>query len=375
MRHLENIFYLGIKEFRSLYRDIGMLALIAWAFSLGIYVAAHAQPEALQHAPIAIVDDDQTALSTRIADSLYAPYFKKRVVTSSGEADLGMDRGLYSFSLEIPPGFQRDVLAGRQPAMQLNVDATLVSQAFIGAGYIENITASEVAESVQRYRSVSPMPAELVPRILFNPNLTQAWFSAVMEIINNVTMLSIILTGAALIREREHGTIEHLLVMPLTPFEIMASKIWSMGLVVLVAAAFALEVMARGAVGVVISGSVPLFLVGVALTLLATTSMGIFLGTIARSMPQFGLLMILILLPLLLLSGSMTPRESMPMAVQKIMLIAPTTHFVSLAQAILYRGAGLSVVWPQFLAIFGIAVLFISAALVRFRRSIGTMQT
>jgi ABC-2 type transport system permease protein len=352
-----------------------MLALIAWAFSLGIYVAAHAQPEALQHAPIAIVDDDQTALSTRIADSLYAPYFKKRVVTSSGEADLGMDRGLYSFSLEIPPGFQRDVLAGRQPAMQLNVDATLVSQAFIGAGYIENITASEVAESVQRYRSVSPMPAELVPRILFNPNLTQAWFSAVMEIINNVTMLSIILTGAALIREREHGTIEHLLVMPLTPFEIMASKIWSMGLVVLVAAAFALEVMARGAVGVVISGSVPLFLVGVALTLLATTSMGIFLGTIARSMPQFGLLMILILLPLLLLSGSMTPRESMPMAVQKIMLIAPTTHFVSLAQAILYRGAGLSVVWPQFLAIFGIAVLFISAALVRFRRSIGTMQT
>jgi len=259
--------------------------------------------------------------------------------------------------------------------MQLNVDATLVSQAFIGAGYIQSITGSEVAESVQRYRSVSAMPAELAPRILFNPNLTQAWFSAVMEIINNVTMLSIILTGAALIREREHGTIEHLLVMPLTPFEIMASKIWSMGLVVLVAAAFGLEVMARGAVGVVIAGSVPLFLVGVALTLLATTSMGIFLGTIARSMPQFGLLMILILLPLLLLSGSMTPRESMPMVVQKIMLIAPTTHFVGLAQAILYRGAGLSVVWPQFLAIFGIAVLFFLAALVRFRRSIGTMQT
>jgi ABC-2 type transport system permease protein len=375
MTHLANIFHLGVKEFRSLYRDPGMLALIAWAFSLGIYVAAHAQPEALQHAPIAIVDDDQTALSTRIADSLYAPYFKKQVVPSSHDADLGMDRGLYSFSLEIPPSFQRDVIAGRQPAMQLNVDATLVSQAFIGAGYIQSITSSEVIEFVQRYRAVSPMPVELAPRILFNPNLTQAWFSAIMEIINNVTMLSIILTGAALIREREHGTIEHLLVMPLTPFEIMASKIWSMGLVVLLAAAFGLEVMAIGAVGVVISGSVPLFLVGVALTLLATTSMGIFLGTIARSMPQFGLLMILILLPLLLLSGSMTPRESMPMIVQKIMLVAPTTHFVSLAQAILYRGAGIGVVWPQFLAIFGIAVLFFSAALVRFRHSIGEMQS
>jgi ABC-2 type transport system permease protein len=219
------------------------------------------------------------------------------------------------------------------------------------------------------------LPSTLEPRTLFNPNLTQEWFSSVMELINNVIMLSIILTGAALVREREHGTIEHLLVMPLTPFQIMASKVWSMGVVVLLAATFGLEVMVRGVIGVVISGSIPLFLLGVVLTLLATTSMGIFLGTIARSMPQFGLLVILILLPLEVLSGSLTPSESMPLLVRKIMLAAPTTHFVSLAQAILYRGAGISVVWPQFLAILGIAVLFFAAALIRFRRSIGTMQS
>jgi len=375
MAHLANIFYLGVKEFRSLYRDPAMLALIIWAFSLGIYVAARAQPEVLQHAPIAIVDEDQTTLSARIADSLYPPHFNTPVLTSQKGADLGMDNGEFSFSLQIPPNFQRNVMAGRQPAVQLNVDATLVSQAFIGAGYIQTIATGEVTDFVSRYRPVSPLPVDLAPRILFNENLTQAWFAAVMELINNVTMLSIVLTGAALIREREHGTIEHLLVMPLTPFEIMTSKIWSMGLVVLVAATFGLEVMVRGAVGVAISGSVPLFLVGVALSLLATTSMGIFLGTVARSMPQFGLLMILILLPLVILSGSLTPRESMPMVVQKIMLIAPTTHFVSLAQAILYRGAGIGVVWRQFLALLGIAILFFTAALIRFRRSIGTMQS
>ncbi len=375
MTHLMNIFHLGIKEFRSLYRDPAMLILIAWAFSLGIYVAAHAQPEGLQSAPIAIVDEDRTPLSMRLADSLYPPRFQKPVLTSSRVAELGMDGGRYSFSLEIPPNFQRDVIAGRQPLVQLNVDATLVSQAFIGAGYIQTITSGEVSDFVQKYRFVTPLPAEVAQRVLFNPNLTQAWFSAIMEIINNVTMLSIVLTGAALIREREHGTIEHLLVMPLTPFEIMVSKIWSMGLVVLLAAIFALEVMARGVVGVVISGSVPLFLLGVTLSLLASTSMGIFLGTIARSMPQFGLLMILVLLPLEVLSGSLTPRESMPALAQKIMLIAPTTHFVSLAQAILYRGAGLRVVWPQFVALLGIAVVFFSAALVRFRQSIGTMQS
>ena len=147
-----------------------------------------------------------------------------------------------------------------------------------------------------------------------------------------------------------------------------------MGLVVLLASAFGLEVMVKWAVGAMIPGSTALFLLGVALCLLATTSMGIFLGTIARSMPQFGLLMILTLLPLQILSGSMTPRESMPVFVQRIMLIAPTTHFVSLAQAILYRGAGIDVVWPQFLAIIGIATAFFVAALIRFRRSIGEMQ-
>jgi ABC-2 type transport system permease protein len=312
MTTLANIFHLGVKEFRSLYRDPAMLALIAFAFSLDIYIAAHAQPETLQRAPIAIVDEDRTPLSMRITDSLYPPYFQKPRLTSQHDADRGMDTGDYSYTLDIPPNFQSDVIAGRQPAIQLNVDATLVSQAYIGAGYVQSIVGGEVSDFVERYRAVTPLPSELEPRTLYNPNLTQAWFSAVMEVINNVTMLSIILTGAALVREREHGTIEHLLVMPLTPFEIMASKIWSMGLVVLLAAAFGLEVMVRGALGVVISGSVPLFLLGVALSLLAMTSMGIFLGTIAQSMPQFGLLLILILLPLEVLSGSLTPRESMP---------------------------------------------------------------
>ncbi|MDE1160869.1 MAG: ABC transporter permease [Acidobacteriaceae bacterium] len=375
LRSLGNIFHLGIKEFRSLYRDPAMLILIAWSFSLGIYVAAHAQPETLQRAPVAIVDEDRSQLSMNIIDSIYPPYFNAPTITTQQNADAGMNAGRYTFSVDIPPNFQRDVLAGRSPAVQLNVDATLVSQAFIGAGYLQSIVSGDVTDFARRYRSVEAAPISLEPRMMFNPNLTQSWFSGVMEIINNVTMLSIILTGAALIREREHGTIEHLLVMPLTPFEIMVSKVWSMALVVLLAAAFGLEVMVKGALGVVISGSVPLFLAGVVISLLATTSMGIFLGTIARSMPQFGLLMILILLPLQILSGSLTPRESMPLLVQKIMLVAPTTHFVSLAQAILYRGAGFDVVWPQFLAMLGIAALFFTAALVRFRRSIGSMQS
>jgi len=213
----------------------------------------------------------------------------------------------------------------------------------------------------------------LVVRARFNPSLNKTWFGGVMQIINNVTMLSIILTGAALIREREHGTIEHLLVMPVTPAEIMLAKVWSMGAVVLLACGVSLKLVVQGWLHVPIEGSVALFMAGAALCLFATTAMGIFMATIARSMPQFGLLMVLTLLPLQLLSGGATPRESMPQLVQDVMLLAPTTHFVSMAQAILYRGAGLNVVWPQFLAMFAIGSTVFALSLARFRKTISQM--
>ncbi|MBL0949210.1 MAG: ABC transporter permease [Pseudomonas sp.] len=373
MERLANIFHLGIKELRSLQHDLALVLLILWAFSMGIYSAATSMPESLHNAAIAVVDEDQSQLSERLIQAFQEPYFRTPERIDLSEMDRGMDSGRYTFTLNIPPDFQRDVLAGRSPAIQLNVDATQVSMASTGAGYIQNIGASEVAEFVRRYRGELQQPAELALRIQFNPNLTRAWFGSVMEVINQITMLSIILTGAALIREREHGTVEHLLVMPVTPLEIMLAKVWSMGLVVLTAAALSLLLVVQGWLQVPIEGSIALFLAGAALHLFATTSMGIFFGTVARSMPQLGLLIILVLLPLQILSGGTTPRESMPELVQQIMLAAPTTHFVALAQAILYRGAGFAIVWPYMLAIAGIGALFFIAALSRFRKTLAQM--
>ncbi|KJU75807.1 ABC transporter permease [Pseudomonas sp. MDMC216] len=373
MERLANILYLGIKELRSLQHDLALVLLILWAFSMGVYSAATSMPESLHNAAIAVVDEDQSQLSERLIQAFQEPYFRTPERIDLSEMDRGMDAGRYTFTLNIPPNFQRDVLAGRSPAIQLNVDATQVSMAFTGAGYIQSIGASEVAEFVRRYRGELQQPAELALRIQFNPNLTRAWFGSVMEVINQITMLSIILTGAALIREREHGTVEHLLVMPVTPLEIMLAKVWSMGLVVLAAAALSLLLVVQGWLQVPIEGSIALFLTGAALHLFATTSMGIFFGTVARSMPQLGLLIILVLLPLQILSGGTTPRESMPELVQQIMLAAPTTHFVALAQAILYRGAGLPIVWPYMLAIAGIGALFFVAALSRFRKTLAQM--
>ena len=369
----KNVLRLGVKELWSLVRDPIMLVLIVFFFTVSIYAAATAMPESLNNAPIAIVDEDGSPLSARIIASFYPPHFMTPVMVSLADIDPGMDKGEYTFVLDIPPGFQRDVLAGRVPAIQLNVDATLMSQAFTGNGYIQQIVASEVNDFAQRYHSVAVPPVDLALRMRFNPNLEQAWFGSLMEIINNVTMLSIILTGAALIREREHGTLEHLLVMPVTPAEIMLAKVWSMGLGVLLAAMVSLVFIVQGALHVSIQGSIALFMLAAALHLFATTSMGIFLATLARSMPQFGMLLVLVLLPLQMLSGGATPRESMPALVQNIMLAAPTTYFVSAGQAILYRGAGIDVVWPQFLAITAIGGILFFAALARFRKTISQM--
>lgn len=368
-----NIFHLGVKELRSLGRDTLMMVLIVFSFTVQVYLTAKSLPESLHKAPIAFVDEDHSPLSSRIINAFFPPHFLTPAIIDPYAMDPGMDAGLYTFVLDIPPDFQRDVLAGRTPSIQLNVDATRMSQAFIGNSYVQNIVNGEVTAFVQRHRAVTTLPAELEVRARFNPNLSSVWFGSVMELINSITMLSIILTGAALIREREHGTIEHLLVMPLTSFEIMMAKVWAMGLIVVIVATASLAVVVQGVLEVPIEGSIGLFVLGMALHLFATTSMGIFLGTVARSMPQMGMLMLVILLPLQMLSGGITPRESMPELVQNLMLAAPTTHFVSLAQAILYRGAGFSIVWPEFLALIGIGGVFFVLALGRFRKTIGSM--
>lgn len=366
-RRLGHVLQLGIKELRSLRRDPLMIAFILFQ-SFAIYSAARVSME-VHDAPVAVVDEDRSALSGRIVAALLPPHFKAPELVGMREADEGMDRGRYTFALDIPPGFQRDVLAGRQPAIQVNVDATQASQAFLGAGYLQRIATAEVARFTQP-QGAAASPVELAVRMRFNPNLTSSWFNALNELINGITMLTVIITGAAVIREREHGTMEHLLAMPLAPVEIMAAKVWANGLVVLATSTLSLYLVVRGILDVPIAGSIPLFLGGTVLHLFAATSMGIFLGTVARSMPQLGLLCMLVVLPLQVLSGGMTPRESMPDIVRIVMLGAPTTHFVSLGQAILFRGAGLEVVWPQFLAIAAIGGALFTGALARFRRAV-----
>lgn len=362
-----NILHLGVKELRGLLRDPMLLILILYSFTISIYTESKAMPESLNKASLAIVDEDRSALSQRIAGAFYPPFFLPPEVIDAAEMDARMDAGLDTFALNLPPDFQRDLLAGNVPVLQLNVDATRMTQAFTGSGYVQAIVAAEIAEFAARHREAEAADVGLTLRSRFNPGLDPAWFGAISEVTNSITLLALVLTGAALIREREHGTVEHLLVMPVTAVEIMLAKIWSMGIVVLAASALSILAVVQGLLQVPIPGSLALFLVGAALHIFATTTLGIFLATVAGTMPQFGLLMVLVYLPLQILSGAVTPLESMPRAIQTIMMLAPNTHFNILAQSVLFRGAGIAVVWPQILALLLIGGVLFAFALGRFR--------
>ncbi len=365
---VKNIYHLGIKEIRGLFRDWLMIALIVYSFTYAIVVASRAQPDSLNKAAIAIVDDDRSQLTKRLADAFIPPMFLPPKFITQSEIDPGMDRGDFTFVVVFPASFQRDVMSGKEPEIQVNVDATRMSQAFTGSGYIQQILQQEISRFMRKEQN--SQFAKYVIRNRFNPNLTQLWFTSVMQLVNNITMLAIILTGSALIRERENGTLEHLLVMPVTAFEIMASKIWSMMLIVLTASAFSLIFVIRIFMEVPVEGSVMLFLIGVALHLFAATSLGIFLACISQNMPQLGMLLILVYLPMQMLSGGFTPYESMPEWVQNVMAVAPTTHFVSFSQSILFRGAGLEVVWKPFLFLLVIGSVLFLISLAKFRRSV-----
>jgi ABC-2 type transport system permease protein len=363
-----NIFWLGTKELRSFMRDFVLLGLVIYAFSLAIIAQAQSSSQEVHNASIAIVDEDHSELSRRIAHAFLPPYFQTPQPIAESDIVPLMNAGKYTFIVDIPPNFTRDVLAGRQPAIQLNVDATASVQAGIGADYAQQIITTEIANFLSRAEGAPLSPVNLVVRIAFNPNVETSWFTSVMGIINSITMLAIVLAGAAVVREREHGTMDHLLVMPLTPFEIAMSKIWANGLVIIVAVGLSLYLVVRGLLNIPIAGSIPLFLFGAAVYLFFATAIGIFLGTVARSMPQLGLLYLLVYLPLAMLSGSNTPLESMPPWLATLVEVSPTVHFVSFAQAILYRGAGFDVVWTQCAIVALIGVLFLGLALLRFRK-------
>jgi ABC-2 type transport system permease protein len=360
-----------IKELRSFRSDPIMLALVAYSFTVAIYAAATGASTEATNLSIGIVDEDHSDLSRRIADGLTPPTFQPAIQLAATELDAAMNSQRVIFAIEIPPKFEADILAGREPTVQIDVDATASAQAFNGMTYIQNVITDYATQRMTGKENEIDALSRMVTKVKFNPNLKSSWFTSVMQIISNLTMITVMLTGAALIREREQGTVEHLLVMPVVPVEIMLSKILANGIVIVVSTAISLVLVVQWWLQVPITGSILLFLFGSCFYVFTVAALGIALGTIASTMAQFGLLSIPVLLVMMLLSGSTTPLESMPVWLKYLMLvISPTPHFVIFSQEVLYRGADASIVWMEIVATAVIGSVFFAVALYHFRRVI-----
>jgi len=375
MEKLAHIFHLGLKELLSLARDPVLLFLIAYAFTFSVYTPSKSAVMDVVNASIAIVNEDDSPAARAVREQMLPPLFKPAQEINFDEINRDMDTGKFTFVVDLPPRFQADLARDAQPEVQIITDATAMSQAGRGPGYLQNIITS----AVQPYWSGAGKPEDkpllaLDTRGKFNPNYQQGWFVAINQVINNISVLAIFLTGAAVLREREHGNIEHLLVMPLQSFELMFAKIWANGLVVVLAAMASLYFVVKGAIGVPIAGSIPLFAAGLGIYLFSVTALGIMLATLVRSMPQFGLLAFPVFLVMILLSGGQTPLESMPIVLQKVMQFVPSTHFVAFSQAVLFRNATFEMVWPDMAKMFAIGAAYTLITLSRFRAMLAAVQ-
>jgi len=369
MRTLKNILALSGKELRSLFGDTILVIFIVMMFSTMVYNTATNATSDVRNANIGIVDYDRSPLTRQIVAALLPPQFAKPVYVNPNDTQEMLDKSELTFVLEFPPNFQRDVLAGRAPEAQLLVDATAMTQAGMGSGYITQIFSREIQEFMGVKQQISQaMPVRAAVNLQYNPNNQSSWFMGAAMAGNNIMLITLVLVGAAVIREREHGTMEHLLVMPVTATEIVAAKILANGLVVSAAAVLSMKFVVGGAIGAHLAGSFVLYALGVVLFMFSVASLSVMLATLAPTMPQYSLLMVPTYIVFMMFSGSTSPRANMPEMAQRVSEYWPSTQFAHFAQSVMFRGAGLETVWVQLVALSVAGAVFLGLALVRFRK-------
>ncbi len=374
---LRRLRVMTVKELLQLSRDLVLVAFLLYAFTADLYLAASGISLQLERAPMTVVDMDHSAASRELVARFPDQEFQLQSETTDlAEAMRRLDLGETMLVLDVPSGFGADLARGRQAEVQLLVDATNSALATLAASYAGRVAAElgrDLAEADLRPPSAAPDPprVDLDQRVLFNPNRREAWFMIVSELLNLITLFCILLPGAALVREKERGTVEQLMVSPLTPTQIMLPKVLAMSLVILGAAALGIGAIGVPLFGLPIRGSLPLFFAVTALYVFTVSGLGLFIATLARNMAQVGMMTILVFGPMMFLSGAWTPPEGMPRLIREAMVVSPLYHFLEVAFGIFFRGAGVWLLWDSIAAIALIGGVLFALGVWRFRRQLG----
>lgn len=363
------------KEFRQFLRDRLLVALVVFIYTADMVMCTMALSFDVRNLKLAVYDGDRTQISARLVERFTATdYFGELVPASGmGEVDGLLDAGRADLALIIPQGLAQDVDAGRSPAVQVILSGTNSNTANAARGYAGAIVgafASEVlAGHAARHGITAAIPSvRAETRIWYNPQLEFRHFMAVSMIVVAGIVVGVITAAAGLVREKESGTIEQLIVTPLRSHELIIAKAappFTIGMLTL-----APSLMIAKLFGVPLAGSIALFIAASALALTSFLAIGFFIATLAENLQQALLLSFLVLFPLMFLSGTMVPVEGMPQAMQWISYLSPVRHYMEIALGVLMKGVGFDVLWPHFAALAAVTAVLGAWGVVRLRHEL-----
>lgn len=366
------------KELLQLFRDVALMVFFLYSFTGDIYMAASGVSMQLKNAAIATLDGDRSFASRELASRFQPPYFQPAgSVADARQAIRRLDDGDVMAVLDIPPRFQERLQRGEQVSVQLQVDTSNSVLGFLTSSYGAQIVgkyALEAAAQREGLGAAGGIAGPLVEadtRVWYNPNQNDAWFMGISELLTVVTLFSILLPAAAMVREKERGTIEQLMVTPLTSFQILFPKVVAMTLVILAGSAIALFGVLGPLFQLPMRGSLVSFFLITALYVFTTAGLGLLAATVARNLAQVGMLTVVILMPMLLLSGAWTPIEAMPPWMRGLAWISPLHYFLDAAYGILLKGVGMDLLWDSVLAMSVLGVVVFAAGMRRFSRQFG----
>ncbi len=372
---LRRLRVLTSKELLQFSRDFVLVFFTVYAFTVDVYLAGSGMKLSLNNAATVVFDGDRSQASRELVSRFREPYFNQTGQLGSAQDSVAvLDSGKAMVALDIPQHFERQLLRGEPTSVQMQIDTTNTVLGLLASSYGEQIVGRyglEVAlERLNRAGgSLSSAPSIIDQhRVWFNPNQSDAWFMSISELLTVITLFSLMLPAAAMVREKERGTIEQLLVSPLSPMQVMLPKVLSMTLVILALTALCLFLVVRGVFAVPFEGSLLLFFVITALYVFTTAGLGLAIATFARNMAQAGMLVILFIAPMIFLSGAFTPPEAMPAFIRLLMLLSPLHYFIDATYGIMLKGAGVNMLLPQLLGMSVLGALNFGLGLWRFRR-------
>ncbi len=375
---LRRLRVLTVKELLQLSRDLALMFVVVYAFTLDIYIAGSGVSLQLNQAAVVVVDSDHSQASRELIYRFRPPYFRLDGEVADAATGLKLlDQGETMALLDVPPNFQKHLLQGQPTGVQMQIDTSNAVLGTLAASYAGQIVGkygldAALARTGQSVESLHSMPRiEDRHRVWYNPNQNDAWFFAIAELMTVITVFSIVLPAAATVREKERGTIEQLSVSPLTPIQILLPKVLSMMLVILLGTAVSVFLILDLAFDVPLKGSLPLFFTVTLLYVFSTAGLGLLAATLTANLAQVGMLAILIMAPVILLSGVWTPPEAMPPGLRQAMYLSPLYYYIEMAYGILLKGAGLDILWDSLLGLTLLGSLIFAFGAWRFKRQFG----